>query len=62
VADPRTTAPEAPDRTSASGGAPRKDDSVASQATASSRLVFPSPFAPVMTVRPSGANDTDAEA
>ncbi len=57
----RTTAKGAPRRTSASVGAPRNDASVASQASASSRLVLPSPFAPTRAVSP-GARSICADA
>ncbi len=49
----RTIASSWPDATSAASGTPRNDRPVATHATASSRLVFPCPFAPVITVQPS---------
>ncbi len=56
----RTIALSAPVRTSASGGAPRKDRRVPRYATASSTLVLPVPFAPVITVVPSVSGSTSA--
>jgi hypothetical protein len=61
VPDARMTADEHPTRTNASVGAPRNDESVASHATASNRLVLPSPLPPVTRVSPSGARGSEAD-
>jgi hypothetical protein len=60
--EPRTTADEAPERISASVGAPRNDERDANHPTASSSEDLPSPLPPSITVSPSGANETEADA